>query len=164
MITSVDATSALMQSRPSDGGTVDDDVVVPTVDRLELLLEDRLASELGDQLELGAAQIDVGGDEIEPHALGVQQDVGDVDAMVGEQVVDRSFQLIGPPAPHVDGQMTLGIEIDREDLRACLSDGCREVHRGRRLADAALLIRDRNDPRHGWRGVKKIAKGTDAPH
>ena len=84
-----------------------------------------------------------------------EQYVGDVDAMVREQVVDRPLQLIGPPAAHVDGQVTLRIEIDREDLWTRLSDGCREVHGGGRLADPTLLIGDRNDPRHGRRGVKK---------
>ena len=113
------------------------------------------AAELGDQLQLGAAEIDVRRDEVEPHALRDEEDVRDADPMVGEEVVDRPLQLVGPAAPHVDGQVTLGIEVDREDLRTCLRDGCRQVDRGCGLAHTAFLISDRNDPRHARRGVKR---------
>src|SRR3984957_14614258 len=78
--------------------------------------------------------------------------------MVGEDVVDGLLELIGPAAAHVDGQMTLRIEIDRKHLGAGLSDRRCEVHSRRRLADSALLIRDRNDPRHCWGGVEMMQR------
>jgi hypothetical protein len=48
-----------------------------------------------------------------------------------------------------DGGVALGIEVDQQGLGARGGDAGGDVDRGRRLADAALLIRDRVDDTHG---------------
>ena len=117
-----------------------------------------LTPELGDQLQLGPAQLDVGGEEVELHRVGAQAHLGDVDAVVGEHVVHRQLEVVGTAAAHVDGEMSLRVEVDSKDARTFLSERGGQVHRGRRLADAALLVRDRDDPCH------VDLERTGAPH
>ena len=48
--------------------------------------------------------------------------------------------------PEPGRRVALGVEVDHQDPEAELGEGRAEVDGGRRLADAALLVRDREDP------------------
>ena len=94
---------------------VDQDVVVAAEDRLQLLFQDPLAADLVEELGLGARELDVGGQVVEPGHRVLEHNIGDVHVCRDEQVVHRPFQLVGDLDAHVDGQVSLGIEVDEED-------------------------------------------------
>ena len=54
--------------------------------------------------------------------------------------------------------VALGIEVDHQDPVALLGEGRSEVHRGRGLADAPLLVGDGDDPGQltGWSGFDSV--------
>ena len=82
-------------------------------------------------------QLEMGGTQDDPAA----RDLGDVGerASAHEKTADR---ILGEPRlqPEDVRQMRLRIEIDAERPVAALRDRREEIERGRRLADAALLI------------------------
>ena len=57
-----------------------------------------------------------------------------------------------------DGGVALGIEVDQQGLGAGGGDAGGDVDRGRRLADAALLVRDRVDDAHARRRLVVAAR------
>ena len=65
---------------------------------------------------------------------------------VDQHVVDRGHLGVVVDAEGGAG-IALRVEIDDEDLQAGLRHGGRHVDGGRRLADSALLVRDRQHPR-----------------
>ena len=79
--------------------------------------------------------------------------VGDLAAHLGERpvvdehVVHRRRLAVGLDA-EVGGGVGLRVEVEDADALAGLGQGGGEVDRGGRLADAALLVDDR-DPSHG---------------
>ena len=77
-------------------------------------------------------------------------DFGEGRAAVGEDVGHRAFDGVEIDA-EARGQVRLGIHVDAEDAIALLSERAGEVDRRRRLADAALLIGDRDHVGH--RGI-----------
>ena len=56
-------------------------------------------------------------------------------------------------------RVPLGVEVDDQDARAVLGQAGGQVHRGGRLADATLLVRDSHDPaaRRPWPGLTAAA-------
>ena len=60
-----------------------------------------------------------------------------------QDVGDGSLDL-AEVDPETDGQVGLGIHVDREDSLAQLGQRTGQVDRGGRLANAALLVRDRD--------------------
>ena len=66
-----------------------------------------------------------------------------------EHVEHRAFDGVGVH-PLAHRQVALRIEVDDENALARLSEGYAEVQRRRRLRDATLLVRERDDVRgHG---------------
>ena len=103
-----------------------------------------LARDERDEFDLGAGEVDRGGHAVEvlvlggwPHDVG-EREVGD------EHVVDAL--LLGPMVD-AEGRrrVALRVEVDHEHVGTRPREGGGEVDRGRRLADAALLVRDRQD-------------------
>ena len=60
-------------------------------------------------------------------------------------MVKGELDLVGLLEAHVDGQVTLGIEVDQEDALSQLGERASEVYRGRRFANPALLVGDGDD-------------------
>ena len=131
---------------------VDEDVVVRFVHlgevRVECAAEALLARDERHELDLGAGEVDGGGNAVELLVLGGwpddvgEREVGDqhvVDALLVGTVVDAEGRR----------RVALRVEVDHEHVRAGAGQCGGEVHRGRGLADAALLVGDREDP---WRG------------
>src|SRR6266568_1165953 len=112
--------------------------------RCELLLEEGLAAHLGDELDLGAGELDVRGDEVDTE-VAVLDDVAKGDLGIEQQVVEGELDLIGLLEAHVDRQMALGIEVDEEDSLAELSERASQVYRGGRFANAAFLVGNCDD-------------------
>src|SRR2546426_3447748 len=123
---------------------IDHHEVVLVLAGRELLLEESFAAHLGDELDLGAGELDVRGDEVDPE-VAVLHDVAEGDLGIEEQVVKRELDLIGLLEAHVDRQVTLGIEVDEEDSLAELSERASQVHRGGRFANAAFLVGNCDD-------------------
>src|SRR5207245_3222983 len=63
---------------------------------------------------------------------------------VNEDVGDAAFDRVEVDA-ETDGEVRLGIEVDAEDVVTKRRERAAEVDGARRLADAALLVRDRDD-------------------
>ena len=118
--------------------------------------------DLVDEVHLGGREIDVRGDDVEVLdrrgddrvvrvALGVQQQVVD-----GQHVVRVDAEA--------GRERTLRIEVDGQHLPAVLRQSRREVDRGGRLADAALLVAQRDDARRSVRfersGCREAVIGT----
>jgi hypothetical protein len=66
---------------------------------------------------------------------------------VDEHVEHRALDRVGVHAL-AHGQVALGIEVDHEHSIPTLAHGHTEVQGGRRLRDAALLVREGDDVRH----------------
>ena len=122
---------------------VDEDVVVAVAHLDERLVERALATDERGQGELGPGQVDRRDGDV--HLDGLD-DVGDRDAM-HEHVEHRALDRVGVHAL-AHGQVALGIEVDDEDAAPLFAERDAEVERRRRLRDAALLVRERDDLRH----------------
>ena len=81
-----------------------------------------------------------------PGDAGLEQHVVDADAALHQQVVDRAVELVRLHA-EPDRQRALRVEVDEQDPAAELGQRRAEVDRRRGLADAALLVAQRDDPR-----------------
>ena len=88
----------------------------------------------GDQLQAARADGDGAGD-VARGALGA----GD------EQVADGGLDVVDVEDAGGDGEAALGVEIDQQDALAHLAERRAEVERAGGLADAAFLVRDRDD-------------------
>ena len=83
----------------------------------------------------------------------------DVGVPLHEQVVDRAVQLVRADA-QTDGRGALRVEVDDQHLAAVLGQRGAQVDRGRRLADATLLVAQRDDAGRTVRGERRGARGT----
>ena len=121
--------------------------------RLDRSLEPRLAGDEGDELDLGAGEVDRRRRAEEAgHGRAGLHDVEQRGA-VDEHVVDGRHLGVVVDAQGRAG-VSLGVEVDDEHLQTGLGHRCRDVDGGRRLADATLLVGDREDPRHGRLGER----------
>ena len=110
--------------------------------RLQRLLQAPLARDHRDELDLRAGQVDRRGHAVQVGGLGaLRRGVGDAD-LTEEHLVHR-----GDAGAVVHAQrgarVPLRVEVDHEHLQPLQRQRGREVHRARRLADPALLVRDR---------------------
>ena len=142
-ITPSAATKALIVEQTERRRRVDEDVVVAVAHLDERLVERALAADERGQGELGPGQVDRRDGDV--HLDGLD-DVGDRDAM-DEHVEHRALDRVGVHAL-AHGQVALGIEVDDEDAAPLFVERHAEVERRRRLRDAALLVRERDDLRH----------------
>ena len=104
------------------------------------------APALLEQLVLDCGQILARGGDVERRDLRALDDVRELD-VADEGVVDRPLDRVGRDADSARG-VGLRIQVDQEGRVLGGSEARREVHGRRRLADAALLIRDRDDLGH----------------
>src|SRR3569833_3266816 len=125
--------------------TVDHDVVIVGHHRLEQPAKNVLAADLENKLDLRAGQVDVAGQQVHALDAGLQDDLFVVHAPLHEQVVDREVELAGVALAQADRQCALGVEVDQEHPPSLLGQGRAQVDGRRRLADAALLVADRDD-------------------
>ena len=132
------------RQRPERGRAVEEDEVVLRRAGRERLRQVALAVGSLRELDDGAGEIGLGRHDVEVRERGVLRELGERRAV--EQVVAR-----GAVRAHAEtgGRIRLRIEVDHERALAGLREAGGEVDGSRRLADAALLIRERVDPGHG---------------
>ena len=123
---------------------VDEDVVVVVDHRRQRAGQRLLAGDLADQLHLGRGQVDVAGQQVHPGDAGLEQDVVDGDPALHQQVVGGAVELVRLHA-QADRQRTLRVEVDQQHPAPELGERSAEIDRRRRLADAALLVAQRDD-------------------
>src|SRR5512140_1413537 len=127
---------------------VDEDEVVVRADAIvEGLAERVLAPDRREQLHLGRCELEGRRSDIDAFRLALEDDASQVRSAVVEDVGDRAFDL-AQVDPEADREVRLRIHVDGKNAMAQLGEGTREVDRGGRLADAALLVRDRDDLCH----------------
>ena len=103
-----------------------------------------LPADLRYQLHLGRREINVAGQQIHVVHAGGDDHVVDADRALDQHVVDGLLELVGGDA-EADRQGALRVEVDQQHLAAVLGERGAEVDRGRGLADAALLVAQRED-------------------
>ena len=139
--------------RPERGRAVEEDEVVLRRPGRERLLEVALAVLALRELDDRAGELGLRGHEIEVREGRVLRQLGERRAV--EQVVARrAVRAHAEPR----GRVRLRVEVDDERALAGLREAGGEVDGGRRLADAALLVRERVDPGH----AAIVATGPDA--
>ena len=121
----------------------------------ERVLEARFALGQLDELDLGAGELAVRGHEVE--AAGRRHDAHVRDLPLAEQhLVDGRVEgaLVDARAGR---RVALRVEVHEEHAAVHRDETGREVDRGRRLADAALLVRNRDDSRGGHEASPRLA-------
>ena len=102
--------------------------------------EEALAVVAPRELDRGAGELGLGRDQEEVRERGRLRELADGDAV--EQVVAGGAVR---PHPEPRGRVRLRVEVDDERALTGLGEARGEVDGGRRLADAALLVRERID-------------------
>ena len=140
------------REQPEARRAVDDHVVVAAGDRRERLLQAVLAGDHAHELHLGPGQVAVGGHELQ--VLEVRRDHELLDRTLLDQRLVQARPALAGLAPEARGEVALGIGVDREHSPLGRGEARGEVDGGRGLADAALLVGDRDDASHGpsWFG------------
>ena len=103
-----------------------------------------------DQLDLGADEVGGRRRDEQRGDVGRPNDVLERD-LADERVVDRELDLVARVADAAR-RVALRIEVDEQHAVPARRDRRGEVDRRRGLADAALLVRDSDDPGHGGCG------------
>jgi hypothetical protein len=115
----------------------------PVSDRLKRLVEEALAAKLPHEGHLDSRQLPCRGDDID-----AVDDVGD-HRIGGSGAPGQDVDEVHAEPAHLDPELSchrgLGIAIDSEDTLAAPGEADREVDRGGRLADPALLVGDADD-------------------
>ena len=125
---------------------IDQYEVVLVVDRRQRVLQASLALLEIDQVDFSAGEFAVGWQEMVAGGLGPDGGLLSI-RHSDEDLVDGGFErALVDAAAH--GRIALRVEVDQQDALAELGQAGGEVHRRRRLADAALLICDGEDPGH----------------
>ena len=126
--------------------TVEDDVVEGTgfLDRSQRILDHLQAILTNAELQFSTSQIDLGRDDVQVVPLSRLNDV--LNRLLTQQdgIKGNALLLL---ETETERRMRLGIEVDDEDGPLARGQRRRQVHNRRRLADAALLVRNRNDLR-----------------
>ena len=104
-----------------------------------------LASGAREQVNLGAGEVDVGREQL--HAARVDDRVLGLHALE-QHVVEGRGALLGLE-PEREGEAGLRVEVDEEHPLAQVGERQADGLGRRGLGDAALLVGDREDPRHG---------------
>jgi hypothetical protein len=135
----------------AEGGlAVDEDDVVVVRHLPQGTVEDLLAGHFVDELHLGGRQVDVGGQQVDVLDRGVLDGVLDGHLAVHQHVVDRHVELVRIGA-QARGEGALRVEVHEQHPAARLGERGAEVDGRRRLADPALLVDHRDDPRRAVR-------------
>jgi hypothetical protein len=143
---------------PERRRAVDEDDVVVVENGLQGPAELVLATGLAEQVELGAGEVDGGGEEVEPVGP-LHQDLGG-GGPTQHEVVQRELELVGRQAGG-EREAGLRIEIDQEHPLPLFGEGRPErVHR-RGLGHAALLVG--HCDHHGHAGECTAGPGDGRP-
>ena len=129
------------------GTAVHDDDVVGALERLEGPGQGVLTPGLGEQVDLGAGEVDRGRQQMQLARLDHHLFGGHV---VDQHVVERVLQVLGDHAQRV-GEAGLGVEIDHQRAQAPLGEGRPEGVDGGGLGHPALLVGHRHRLGHGPR-------------
>jgi hypothetical protein len=144
--------------RPERGRAVEQRVGEAVADRRERVAQPPLGARLLRQLDGRAGQIGVRGQQLEALDLRRAHGVRRVGA-AREDVVDARLAELGRPQP--DRRVGLRVDVDEQRRVAGLRDAGGDVDRGGRLADAALLVRDRV---HGAHRAPRYRRPRSASH
>jgi hypothetical protein len=128
--------------QPERGRAVDQHDLVGVADLGERALEPALAIDRGHELDLGAVEIATRRDQMQITQLGGARHRFH-DAMPAQRVI---YVRLGAARAVCAGRVGLGVEVDQQGGALGGSQARGEIHGGRRLPDAALLIDDRVDP------------------
>ena len=129
---------------------IDQDVVVVVDLAVERLAQDLLATERGEQLALGRREIDVRRRDVDAGGLRREDDFAEGRSTVRQDVRHRSFDGVEVD-PETGGEIRLRVHVDAQDAEPFFRQRAGEIDRRRRLADAPLLVGDRDHVRH--RGI-----------
>ena len=110
------------------------------------MADDALASHRRGEFEFRAGEVEAAGEERDVRLLRLPHRVAE-GAVVGEDVVERLAGVEQVDA-EVDGQVGLRIAVDEENPAAVLRQRRPEIGDGGRLADAPLVVENR-DHAHG---------------
>src|SRR5690606_11174783 len=124
---------------------VDEDEVVVVADRPQQPGQRHLPGDLGDELDLGGGQVDVGRQQVQSGDVRLDQDIVDADVVLHQQVVDGQLQVVRVD-PETDREGTLRVEVDQQDPPAVLRQRRPQVDGGGGLAHPTLLVGHRDDP------------------
>src|SRR5690606_1032971 len=127
---------------------VDEDTVEAIAQRLQERAQTRLAVRQRDELDFGAGQVALGGKCGGVVARGRWEERGRVGAGAGEGVGGRADGAALTTEADAAGYVALWVGVDEEDPLVGEGQRGREVDGGGGLADAALLVRDGDDPGH----------------
>ena len=136
------------REQPERRRAVDEDVVEVLLELAEVGVErgaqPLLARDERDELDLRAGEVDRRRHAPQPGELRAALDDVAHGRVVDDDVVDA--RRLRPVLDAERGRcVALRVEVDDQHARARLGQGRGEVHRGRGLADAALLVRDGED-------------------
>ena len=106
---------------------------------LERALDDVLAPGAGEEVGLGAGELDRGRQDVDA-LLGLDDDLDRVDTL-GQDVVDRGLEVLGVDAER-EGQAGLRVEVDQQHAVPELGQRGADRGDGRGLRDPALLVGD----------------------
>ena len=97
-------------SSPSEGGTIDDDVVVIGFDVLECTLEPEFPLLDFDELDFGAREIFVGRNDVEGRDLGFEDNPGN--RLIENDTVIEASSKTSPLNPDSRGRISLRIGVN----------------------------------------------------
>jgi hypothetical protein len=124
---------------------VDEDELESRAQRLEHALQSPLTLGERDEFDLGAGQIAIGGNQIEVVHLR-RQDVVAIQVSADQRFVGSAVQRALPLEADAARQVSLRVNVHQQDLPPLERQGCCDVDGGGRLADAAFLVGDGDDP------------------
>ncbi len=127
-------------------GAVEDDELEAVADGLEGATEAILPGVEGDELDVGAEEIFVGRDDGEEVELGGLESVGSSE-VAHQDLVGVGTVRVAEEA-EAAGSVGLWVAVDQEGWGLVRGERGGEVDGGGRLADAALLVGDRDDSSH----------------
>ncbi len=132
------------RQQPERGRTVDQDIVVVLVEAAQRILERELAARALDQLDLRRRQVDHGGYHLEARDAGAEHGVAELGPAQHDVVGGDLAIAVLDAEP--GARIALGVEVDHQDGLAAGGERGAEVDRRGGLADAALLVGDRDHP------------------
>ena len=125
---------------------VDGEYDMILIDCGERRLQALVAAFEADQLDLGAGELAIGAEDVVAAVRAGPPRLGDRRAFEQDVVHARLEGALVDARAH--GRVALRIEIDQQNAPAEVGQTGGEIDRGRRLADAALLVRDTEDLAH----------------
>src|SRR5437867_128365 len=135
-----------VQRKETEGRrAIDEDVVVPVDDLArELVPQRHLAADRVEQLDLGGRELERRRRDVDLLRFCRSDDRPERHIRVNEDVRDAPLDRVEVNA-EADGEVRLRIEVEAEDFVTERRERAAEIDGARGLADAAFLVRDRDD-------------------